>query len=248
VAAGVHAPRHMKAAAAGRTIVSPLRWRPGPLPSLARRAAPGILNAVDGLTLPPGSPLQIFTAEERPDLWARASNGFRDNWPECNMHGNQTGEYFGELVPRCQPPFDILTHNVRPHVAPGPRRRWRRGRPTVRGAGSSGGKGCPGSERRGRKAAGKHGWHARLLRWAAVYNWPDTGPDGRSQYGMLETLRAYGTRLLAGAGEQQEAAGALAAGSWAARSYLGIAGCAVAGQAMGYTRLLRSSAAGCLGA
>ena len=39
---------------------------------------------------------------------------------------------------------------------------------------------------------------------------PQTGPDGRSRYGMLETLRAYGTRLLAEAGEQQEAAAALA--------------------------------------
>jgi predicted ATPase/DNA-binding CsgD family transcriptional regulator len=39
---------------------------------------------------------------------------------------------------------------------------------------------------------------------------PQTGPDGRSRYGMLETLRAYGTRLLAEAGEQEEAAAALA--------------------------------------
>jgi predicted ATPase/DNA-binding CsgD family transcriptional regulator len=39
---------------------------------------------------------------------------------------------------------------------------------------------------------------------------PQAGPDGRFRYGMLETLRAYGTRLLAEAGEQQEAAAALA--------------------------------------
>jgi predicted ATPase/DNA-binding CsgD family transcriptional regulator len=39
---------------------------------------------------------------------------------------------------------------------------------------------------------------------------PQTGPDGRSRYGLLETLRAYGTRLLAEAGEQEEAAEALA--------------------------------------
>ena len=36
------------------------------------------------------------------------------------------------------------------------------------------------------------------------------GPDGRSRYGMLETLRAYGAGLLAEAGEQEEAAAALA--------------------------------------
>ena len=39
---------------------------------------------------------------------------------------------------------------------------------------------------------------------------PRTGPDGRARYGMLETLRAYGARLLAEAGEQEGAAAALA--------------------------------------
>jgi hypothetical protein len=39
---------------------------------------------------------------------------------------------------------------------------------------------------------------------------PRPGPDGRSRYGMLETLRAYGSRLLAEAGEQDRAAAALA--------------------------------------
>jgi predicted ATPase/DNA-binding CsgD family transcriptional regulator len=39
---------------------------------------------------------------------------------------------------------------------------------------------------------------------------PRPGPDGRSRYVMLETLRAYGTHLLAGAGEQDGAAAALA--------------------------------------
>jgi non-specific serine/threonine protein kinase len=38
---------------------------------------------------------------------------------------------------------------------------------------------------------------------------PRTDPDGRSRYVMLETLRAYGTRLLNEAGEQQMAAAAL---------------------------------------
>ena len=39
---------------------------------------------------------------------------------------------------------------------------------------------------------------------------PQAGPDGRSRYGMLETLRAYGSGLLAEAGEQDGAAAALA--------------------------------------
>jgi hypothetical protein len=39
---------------------------------------------------------------------------------------------------------------------------------------------------------------------------PRPGPDGRSRYVMLETLRAYGNRLLAEAGEQDQAAAALA--------------------------------------
>jgi predicted ATPase/transcriptional regulator with XRE-family HTH domain len=44
---------------------------------------------------------------------------------------------------------------------------------------------------------------------------PRPGPDGRSRYSMLETLRAYGNRLLAQAGEQDQAAAALA--RWALR-------------------------------
>ena len=39
---------------------------------------------------------------------------------------------------------------------------------------------------------------------------PQTGPDGRLRYVMLETLRAYGAGLLAGAGEQDGPAAALA--------------------------------------
>jgi predicted ATPase/DNA-binding CsgD family transcriptional regulator len=42
---------------------------------------------------------------------------------------------------------------------------------------------------------------------------PQNGPDGRARYGMLETLRAYGARLLAAAGERDAADAALA--SWA---------------------------------
>jgi predicted ATPase/DNA-binding CsgD family transcriptional regulator len=39
---------------------------------------------------------------------------------------------------------------------------------------------------------------------------PRAGPDGRSRYGMLETLRVYGAGLLAEAGEQEQAEAALA--------------------------------------
>ena len=39
---------------------------------------------------------------------------------------------------------------------------------------------------------------------------PRAGPDGRARYVMLETLRAYAAGLLAGAGEQEDAAAALA--------------------------------------
>ena len=39
---------------------------------------------------------------------------------------------------------------------------------------------------------------------------PQAGPDGRARYVMLETLRAYGSGLLAGAGEHDGAAAALA--------------------------------------
>ena len=52
---------------------------------------------------------------------------------------------------------------------------------------------------------------------------PRTDPDGRSRYVMLETLRAYGARLLAEAGEREQAEDALA------RYALGVAGQAAAG-------------------
>ena len=52
---------------------------------------------------------------------------------------------------------------------------------------------------------------------------PRAGPDGRSRYAMLETLQAYGAGLLAGSGEQDVAAAALA--GWAVE----VAGQAAAG-------------------
>ena len=55
---------------------------------------------MDGIGLPPGSPLRVVTAAERPDLWQRALPAFRGIWPEYNLHGNHTGAYFGQLIPR----------------------------------------------------------------------------------------------------------------------------------------------------
>lgn len=44
---------------------------------------------------------QVFTADERPDLWmaVRAKDRFRSVWPEYNHHGNHSSRYFGALYP-----------------------------------------------------------------------------------------------------------------------------------------------------
>jgi hypothetical protein len=44
------------------------------------------------------SSIDVFTAEERPELWERARSLFEGVWPEYNNHGNHTGRYFGALV------------------------------------------------------------------------------------------------------------------------------------------------------
>src|ERR1700677_2615096 len=51
-----------------------------------------------GEPLPTTSALQVFTAEERPDLWIRA-DALSEVWPEYNNHGNHSGTYFGSLIP-----------------------------------------------------------------------------------------------------------------------------------------------------
>jgi GNAT superfamily N-acetyltransferase len=66
---------------------------------------------MDGLALPPDLGLRVFTAEERPDLWERARPQFNDIWPEYNMHGNRSGEYFGQLFPRYAR-FQVLLHDT----------------------------------------------------------------------------------------------------------------------------------------
>jgi GNAT superfamily N-acetyltransferase len=53
---------------------------------------------------PEGSPtwLEVFTADERPDLWERCQSQrlFDAIWPEYNMHGTHAARYFGVLSPR----------------------------------------------------------------------------------------------------------------------------------------------------
>ena len=44
--------------------------------------------------------LVVVTADERPYLWAQAEAEYRDAWPEYNMHGDVSGQYFGALMPR----------------------------------------------------------------------------------------------------------------------------------------------------
>ena len=44
--------------------------------------------------------LVIVTATARPDLWAEAETTFRDVWPEYNLHGDVSGQYFGALISR----------------------------------------------------------------------------------------------------------------------------------------------------
>ncbi len=60
-------------------------------------------------------------------------------------------------------------------------------------------------------AGRRAGWAVPRLVDCSLLLPPRTGPDGRSRYVMLESLRAYGAGLLTELGEQGEATGALAA-------------------------------------
>jgi GNAT superfamily N-acetyltransferase len=57
------------------------------------------------------SSIDVFTAEERPELWEQARSCFEGVWPEYNNHGNHTGKYFGTLVPR-HAPFQVLLYDT----------------------------------------------------------------------------------------------------------------------------------------
>ncbi|MGD0441500.1 MAG: N-acetyltransferase [Acidimicrobiales bacterium] len=47
----------------------------------------------------PEPAINMFTADERPDLWEQ-SRSLGDVWPEYNRHGNHTAAYFSVLLPR----------------------------------------------------------------------------------------------------------------------------------------------------
>jgi hypothetical protein len=55
--------------------------------------------------------IEVFTAEERPDLWERSRSLFTTAWPEYNMHGNHTATYFGTLYPK-HAQFQILLYDA----------------------------------------------------------------------------------------------------------------------------------------
>jgi hypothetical protein len=57
--------------------------------------------------LPRGSSLELWTAEERPDLWEAAKLLFVDVWPEYNSHGNHAPGIFASLVLR-YPDLQVL--------------------------------------------------------------------------------------------------------------------------------------------
>lgn len=63
-------------------------------------------------------PIQVFTAEERPDLWDRARSLFTGVWPEYNMHGNHTARYFGALYPKYAH-LQILLYDVSQDIVVG---------------------------------------------------------------------------------------------------------------------------------
>jgi GNAT superfamily N-acetyltransferase len=61
--------------------------------------------------VPAHNGIEVFTAEERPDLWERSRTLFTTNWPEYNMHGNRTARYFRALYPQ-HARFQILLYDA----------------------------------------------------------------------------------------------------------------------------------------
>jgi hypothetical protein len=62
--------------------------------------------------------LVAATAAERPGRWqqAVADDLFADVWPEYNLHGDDSGAYFGVLVPRFAD-FQALSMHITGPVA-----------------------------------------------------------------------------------------------------------------------------------
>jgi GNAT superfamily N-acetyltransferase len=54
--------------------------------------------------------IEVWTAEERPDLWEAARSGFQDVWPEYNLHGNHSSAVFSALVPQ-HAAFQVLIYD-----------------------------------------------------------------------------------------------------------------------------------------
>ena len=61
--------------------------------------------------MPERSPVQVITAEQRPDLWQQAGPAMRATWPEYNLHGIRSGEYFGQLAARFAA-FQLLLYDA----------------------------------------------------------------------------------------------------------------------------------------
>lgn len=57
------------------------------------------MGRMEGPLLRAESSIEVFTADERPDLWERAL-ALGNVWPEYNRHGNHGATYFGSLIPR----------------------------------------------------------------------------------------------------------------------------------------------------
>ena len=57
------------------------------------------MGAMDTTSRTNESRVEVFSADERPDLWERA-RCLGDVWPEYNNHGNHTSRYFGALFPQ----------------------------------------------------------------------------------------------------------------------------------------------------
>jgi hypothetical protein len=68
------------------------------------------MAAVNLELLPGDGTLEVWTAEERPDLWEAARSLFMDVWPEYNLHGNHSSLVFGALVPQ-HSPFQVLFYD-----------------------------------------------------------------------------------------------------------------------------------------
>lgn len=59
-----------------------------------------MIDVMEPVPFPSASGLEVFSAEERPDLWEEADTALAGLWPEYNLHGDVADEYFSVLAPR----------------------------------------------------------------------------------------------------------------------------------------------------